>query len=99
VLEKTCPGNAPLHFGFREKDEEGKNRSWKWLRIAAEGGVPLIGPNANGFYCPASKSALSRALMVGGLPVEAANSPSFLRALFCRLYLPDPAGKNIRFSK
>jgi acyl-CoA synthetase (NDP forming) len=100
-VEKRVRGMLLFTSGFREKDEEGKKIELEMARIAAEGGVRLIGPNANGFYCPASKiCTFPGALMVGGLPVESgklailSQSGSFADYT-CQIL----AGKNIRFSK
>ncbi len=100
-VEKHVRGMILFTSGFREKDEEGKKIELDMARIAAEGGVRLIGPNANGFYCPASKiCTFPGALIAGGLPVESgklailSQSGSFADYT-CQIL----AGKNIRFSK
>jgi acyl-CoA synthetase (NDP forming) len=100
-VEKHVRGLLLFTSGFREKDEEGRKIELEMAEIAAKGGVRLIGPNANGLYCPASKiCTFPGALMVGGLPVESgklailSQSGSFADYT-CQIL----AGKNIRFSK
>ena len=100
-VEKHVRGLLLFTSGFREKDEEGRKIELEMAEIAAKGGVRLIGPNANGLYCPASKiCTFPGALMVGGLPVERgklailSQSGSFADYT-CQIL----TGKNIRFSK
>ena len=99
--EKGVKGLLLFTSGFKEKDEEGKKIERKVTQIAANGSVRIIGPNANGFYCPASRiCTFPGALMVGGLPVEIgklsilSQSGSFADYT-CQILI----GKNIRFSK
>ena len=87
--------------GFREKDAEGKKIEQELTRIALKSGLRLIGPNTNGFYCPASQiCTFPGVLLTGGLPVESgalgvfSQSGSFVDYL-CQIL----CGKNIRFSK
>jgi acyl-CoA synthetase (NDP forming) len=87
--------------GFKEKDDEGSKLEQEIVRVAREGGVRLIGPNANGIYCPAAKlCTFPGALMVGGLPTESGSvaviSQSGSFADYTSMVL---AGKNIRFSQ
>ena len=99
--DKGVKGLLLFTSGFKEKDEEGKIIELEIAQIARKGGVRLIGPNANGFYCPASRiCTFPGALMVGGLPLETgelailSQSGSFADYT-CQIL----AGKNIRFSK
>ena len=99
--EKGVKGLVLFTSGFKEKDEEGKKIELEMAQIARKGGVRIIGPNANGFYCPASCiCTFPGALLVGGLPVESgklailSQSGSFADYT-CQIL----AGKNIRFSK
>ena len=99
--EKGVKGLLLFTSGFKEKDEEGKKIERMVTQIAANGSVRIIGPNANGFYCPASRiCTFPGALMVGGLPVEIgklsilSQSGSFADYT-CQILI----GKNIRFSK
>ena len=99
--EKGVKGLLLFTSGFKEKDEEGKKIERMVTQIAANGSVRIIGPNANGFYCPASRiCTFPGALMVGGLPVESgklsilSQSGSFADYT-CQILI----GKNIRFSK
>ena len=99
--DKGVKGLLLFTSGFKEKDEEGKIIELEIAQIARKGGVRLIGPNANGFYCPASRiCTFPGALMAGGLPVESgavailSQSGSFADYA-CQIL----AGKNIRFSK
>ena len=93
--EKGVKGLLLFTSGFKEKDEEGKKIELEMAQIARKGGVRLIGPNANGFYCPASRiCTFPGALMVGGLPVESGDrGHPFPERLICRLYLPDSGRK------
>jgi acyl-CoA synthetase (NDP forming) len=99
--EKGVKGLLLFTSGFKEKDETGKNIELEMAQIAHAGGVRIIGPNANGFYCPASRiCTFPGALLVGGLPVESgklailSQSGSFADYT-CQILI----GKNIRFSK
>ena len=99
--DKGVKGLLLFTSGFKEKDEEGKKIELEMAQIALKGGVRLIGPNANGFYCPASRiCTFPGALMVGGLPAESgalailSQSGSFADYT-CQVL----TGKNIRFSK
>ena len=87
--------------GFKEKDEEGKKIELEIAQIARKGGVRLIGPNANGFYCPASHiCTFPGALIVGGLPVETGDVAILSQSgSFADYTCQILAGKNIRFSK
>jgi len=87
--------------GFGEKDAEGKIIERQMVQIAGKSGLRLIGPNTNGFYCPASQiCTFPGVLLVGGLPTESGSlgvfsqSGSFVDYL-CQIL----CGKNIRFSK
>ena len=99
--DKGVKGLLLFTSGFKEKDEEGKKIELAVAQIARRSGVRVIGPNANGFYCPASRiCTFPGALLVGGLPVESgklailSQSGSFADYT-CQIL----AGKNIRFSK
>jgi acyl-CoA synthetase (NDP forming) len=99
--EKGVKGLVLFTSGFREKDEEGKQLELEMAEIARKGGVRLIGPNANGIYCPAARiCTFPGALMAGGLPVES-GSVSILSqsGSFADYACQILAGKNIRFSK
>ena len=99
--EKGVKGLVLFTSGFREKDEEGKQLELEMAEIARKGGVRLIGPNANGVYCPAARiCTFPGALMAGGLPVES-GSVSILSqsGSFADYACQILAGKNIRFSK
>ena len=52
---KRVKGLILFTSGFKEKDDEGGKIEQEIVRAAREGGVRLIGPNANGIYCPAAK--------------------------------------------
>ena len=98
--DKGVKGLLLFTSGFKEKDEEGKKIELEVVQIARSG-VRIIGPNANGFYCPASRiCTFPGALMIGGLPVETgklailSQSGSFVDYT-CQVLI----GKNIRFSK
>jgi acyl-CoA synthetase (NDP forming) len=99
--EKGVKGLLLFTSGFKEKDEEGRKIELEMAQIARAGGVRLIGPNANGLYCPAARiCTFPGALMAGGLPLESgklgilSQSGSFADYT-CQVL----AGKNIRFSK
>ena len=49
---KGVKGLILFTSGFKEKDDEGGKIEQEIVRAAREGGVRLIGPNANGIYCP-----------------------------------------------
>jgi len=87
--------------GFKEKDDEGGNLEQEIVRAAQQGGVRLIGPNANGLYCPAAKiCTFPGALMVGGLPTESGSVAIISQSgSFADYTCQVLAGKNIRFSQ
>ena len=87
--------------GFKEKDEEGRKIELEMAQIAHRGGLRIIGPNANGFYCPASRiCTFPGALMVGGLPLETGDLAILSQSgSFADYTCQILAGKNIRFSK
>ena len=99
--EKGVKGLLLFTSGFKEKDEEGKIIELEITQIAHKGGVRLIGPNANGFYCPVSRiCTFPGALMVGGLPLETGDLAIFSQSgSFADYTCQILAGKNIRFSK
>jgi acyl-CoA synthetase (NDP forming) len=98
--EKGVKGLLLFTSGFKEKDEEGKQIELEVVRIAGRGGVRLIGPNANGFYCPATKiCTFPGALMAGGLPAESGGTAIISQSgSFADYTCQVLAGKNIRFS-
>jgi acyl-CoA synthetase (NDP forming) len=99
--EKGVKGLLLFTSGFKEKDEEGKQIELKMAQIARKGGVRLIGPNANGIYCPAAKiCTFPGALIAGGLPTESGNAAILSQSgSFADYACQILAGKNIRFSK
>ena len=99
--EKGVKGLLLFTSGFKEKDEEGKKIELEMAQIARKGGVRIIGPNANGFYCPASRiCTFPGALMVGGLPLETGDLAVLSQSgSFADYTCQILAGKNIRFSK
>jgi len=99
--EKGVKGLLLFTSGFSEKDEEGKQLELEMAEIARKGGVRLIGPNANGIYCPAARiCTFPGALMAGGLPVESGSVAILSQSgSFADYSCQILAGKNIRFSK
>ena len=99
--EKGVKGLLLFTSGFKEKDEEGRKIELEVAQIARKGGVRIIGPNANGFYCPASRiCTFPGALMVGGLPLETGDLAILSQSgSFADYTCQILAGKNIRFSK
>jgi acyl-CoA synthetase (NDP forming) len=99
-VEKGVKGLLLFTSGFKEKDEEGKKIELAVAQIARQGGVRLIGPNANGFYCPAAKiCTFPGALIAGGLPVENGGTAVLSQSgSFADYTCQVLAGKNIRFS-
>ena len=99
--EKMVKGLLLFTSGFKEKDEEGQKIELEIAQIARSGGVRLIGPNANGFYCPASRiCTFPGALMVGVLPRETGDLAILSQSgSFADYTCQILAGKNIRFSK
>ena len=99
--DKGVKGLLLFTSGFKEKDEEGKKIELEMAQIARKGGVRIIGPNANGFYCPASRiCTFPGALMVGGLPLETGDLAILSQSgSFADYTCQILAGKNIRFSK
>ncbi len=98
---KGVKGLVLFTSGFKEKDEEGKQIEQEMVQIARKGGVRLIGPNANGIYCPAAKiCTFPGALMAGGLPTESGTVAILSQSgSFADYTCQVLAGKNIRFSK
>ena len=99
--DKSVKGLLLFTSGFKEKDEEGKKIELEMAQIARKGGVRIIGPNANGFYCPASRiCTFPGALMIGGLPIESGDLAILSQSgSFADYTCQILAGKNIRFSK
>jgi acyl-CoA synthetase (NDP forming) len=99
--DKGVKGLLLFTSGFKEKDEEGRKIELEMAQIAHRGGVRIIGPNANGFYCPASRiCTFPGALMVGGLPLESGDLAVLSQSgSFADYTCQILAGKNIRFSK
>ena len=99
--EKGVKGLLLFTSGFKEKDDEGRKIELEMAQIARKGGVRIIGPNANGFYCPASRiCTFPGALMVGGLPLETGDLAVISQSgSFADYTCQILAGKNIRFSK
>ena len=98
--EKGVKGLLLFTSGFKEKDEEGRKIELEMAQIARQGGVRIIGPNANGFYCPASRiCTFPGALIVGGLPLETGDLAVFSRAAHLPITPARFGRKNIRFSK
>jgi acyl-CoA synthetase (NDP forming) len=97
---KVSSGIIVFTAGFGEKGEEGKKTQQEIARIARENGIRVIGPNALGFYCPASKLLTFPEALSLGLPKESgklgviSHSGSFVDYLTCLL-----SAKSIRFSK
>jgi len=52
--EKGVKGMRFLLPASRKKDAEGGKIEQEIVLAARKGGIRLIGPNANGFYCPAA---------------------------------------------
>jgi acyl-CoA synthetase (NDP forming) len=98
--EKGVKAIVLFTSGFKEKDEEGKKIETELVQIARRGGIRLIGPNANGFYCPAAKiCTFPGALMRGGLPLETGNVAILSQSgSFADYTCQVLTGKNIRFS-
>ena len=98
--EKGVKGLLLFTSGFKEKDEEGKQIELEVVRVAGKGGVRLIGPNANGMYCPAAKiCTFPGALMAGGLPAESGTTAIISQSgSFADYICQVLTGKNIRFS-
>ena len=98
---KGVKGLILFTSGFKEKDDEGGKIELEIVRAAREGGVRLIGPNANGIYCPAAKlCTFPGALMAGGLPSESGNTAIISQSgSFADYACQVLAGKNIRFSQ
>jgi acetyltransferase len=98
--EKGVKGLLLFTSGFKEKDEEGKQIELEVVRVAGKGGVRLIGPNANGMYCPAAKiCTFPGALMAGGLPSESGTTAVISQSgSFADYICQVLTGKNIRFS-
>jgi acyl-CoA synthetase (NDP forming) len=99
--DKGVKGLLLFTSGFKEKDEEGRIIEQELTQIARRSGIRLIGPNANGFYCPASLICTFPGVLIsGGLPTEGgalailSQSGSFTDYL-CQIL----TGKNIRFNK
>jgi acetate---CoA ligase (ADP-forming) len=99
--EKGVKGLLLFTSGFKEKDEEGQKNELEMAQIARIGGFRIIGPNANGFYCPASRiCTFPGALIVGGLPLETGDLAILSQSgSFADYTCQILAGKNIRFSK
>ena len=98
---KGVKGLILFTSGFKEKGNEGGNLEQEIVRVAREGGVRLIGPNANGIYCPAAKiCTFPGALIAGGLPAESGSAAILSQSgSFADYACQVLAGKNIRFSK
>ena len=98
---KGVKGLILFTSGFKEKDDEGGKIEQEIVRAAREGGVRLIGPNANGIYCPAAKiCTFPGALMAGGLPTESGGTAIISQSgSFADYACQVLAGKNIRFSQ
>jgi acetate---CoA ligase (ADP-forming) subunit alpha len=98
---KSVKGLILFTSGFKEKDDEGGKIEQEIVRAAREGGVRLIGPNANGIYCPAAKlCTFPGALMAGGLPTESGSTAIISQSgSFADYACQVLAGKNIRFSQ
>ena len=98
---KGVKGLLLFTSGFKEKDEKGSQIEEEMAQIASKGGVRIIGPNANGFYCPDARiCTFPGALMVGGLPLESGDLAIFSQSgSFADYTCQILAGKNIRFSK
>jgi acyl-CoA synthetase (NDP forming) len=98
---KGVKGLILFTSGFKEKDDEGGKIEQEIVRAARDGGVRLIGPNANGIYCPAAKiCTFPGALMAGGLPTESGGTAIISQSgSFADYACQVLAGKNIRFSQ
>jgi len=97
---KGVKGLILFTSGFKEKDAEGGKIEQEIVLAARKGGVRLIGPNANGFYCPAAKiCTFPGALMAGGLPAESGGTAIISQSgSFADYTCQVLTGKNIRFS-
>jgi acetyltransferase len=98
--EKGVKGMLLFTSGFKEKDAEGGKIEQEIVLAARKGGIRLIGPNANGFYCPAAKiCTFPGALMAGGLPAESGGTAIISQSgSFADYTCQVLTGKNIRFS-
>lgn len=97
---KGVKGLILFTSGFKEKDAEGGKIEQEIVLAARKGGIRLIGPNANGFYCPAAKiCTFPGALMAGGLPAESGGTAIISQSgSFADYTCQVLTGKNIRFS-
>jgi len=99
-IGKVSSGIIVFTAGFAEKGEEGRKTQQEIAKIARENGIRVIGPNALGLYCPASKLLTFPEALFLGMPKESgklgviSHSGSFVDYLTCLL-----TAKGIRFSK
>jgi len=86
---------AAVYLRFQGKDEEGRKIELELAQIARKSGVRLIGPNANGLYCPESLiCTFPGALIAGGLPAESGKTGHpFPERLICGLHLSGSGGE------
>jgi acyl-CoA synthetase (NDP forming) len=98
---KGVKGLILFTSGFKEKDDAGGKIEQEIVQAAHQGGVRLIGPNANGIYCPAAQiCTFPGALMAGGLPTESGGTAIISQSgSFADYACQVLAGKNIRFSQ
>ena len=96
---KGVKGLILFTSGFKEKDDAGGKIEQEIVQAAHQGGVRLIGPNANGIYCPAAQiCTFPGALMAGGLPTESGGTAIISQSgSFADYACQVLAGINIRF--
>ncbi|MFB0561903.1 MAG: acetate--CoA ligase family protein [Candidatus Lokiarchaeia archaeon] len=69
AVEKGVKGAIIFTSGYREKDEEGRQREQEIVNIAKKGDLRIIGPNCMGFYCPSTKLSFFSGLSKESGPV------------------------------